>query len=135
MKQFEFWKVCLSLAAACLVLYLVFYTFKTKIASSLFPNEIVVTTQGDFVKKDVRIDMVGETGQDTVIVFANGEPQESFKSAGLTRFLVYERGELVAEFEHFKDNLNIGNTYHFYLSANADSVFMDMRVEGVGSGR
>lgn len=81
------------------------------------------------------IRMVNEGSRDTVMVYQNGEPADSFRPQGFAQFLVYQDQLLVADFEHFKEDPNIGNTYHFYLSANADSSFMDMRVEGIGSGK
>ncbi|MEM6360373.1 MAG: hypothetical protein AAF149_10730 [Bacteroidota bacterium] len=135
LKQFELGRLILYLTIICLGLYLLIYVFRISIVKGLFPNEVVVTTQGSFIKDNLIIRMVNEGSEDTVMIYQNREAINSFEPQGFARFLVYQDQLLVAAFEHFKEDPNIGNTYHFYLSANADSVFMDMRVEGAGSGK
>lgn len=135
LKQFEIWRLSLYLVIICLGFYLLFYGFRNRIVSGLFPNEVVVTTQGSFNKDEVVIKMLNEASLDTIMIYQNGRAVGSFKPIGLVQFFIYQNHQLIADFEHIKEDPNVGNAYHFYLSANADSIFMDMRVEGVGSGR
>lgn len=135
LKQLELGRLAAALVLVCLVLYLLFYLFKGGIISAVFSNEVIVTAQGSFNKETVVIKMLSESGTDTLVIYDKGKSEVSFKPHGFTQFFVFQSGNLIADFEHIKEDTNIGNTYHFYFSANRDSIFMDLKVEGVGSGR
>ncbi|MEM9859844.1 MAG: hypothetical protein AAF843_21005 [Bacteroidota bacterium] len=133
LKEFELGRLTLYLTIISIVLYFLFYTLKDQIVSGLFPNEVLVTAQGRFNKDEVTIKMKVEGSLDTVLIYKRGKQIRTFKPIGLTRFFLYQNQLFLADFEYVKEVSSIGSTYHFYLSANADSVFMDMRVNGAGS--
>ncbi len=120
---------------ACLFIFMVFYVLHDDMIKQLFRNKIIITTQGQFVENSLQIKLVTEAMPDTLLIYEQYEQQSAFQLNGYGKFLVYYQGQLMAEFEHVDLNTNIGNTYHFYLSAKGDSVYVDMRVEGAGSGK
>ena len=119
----------------CLIIFMVFYVLHGDMVKQLFPNKILITTQGQFVENDLEIKLITETTPDTLVIYDQYEQRSAFQLNGYGKFLVYHQGKLMAEFEHVDLNTNIGNTYHFYLSAKEDSVYLDMRVEGAGSAK
>ena len=86
LKQFELGRLILYLTIICLGLYLLIYVFRISIVKGLFPNEVVVTTQGSFIKDNLIIRMVNEGSEDTVMIYQNREAINSFEPQGFARF-------------------------------------------------
>ncbi|MEM7107078.1 MAG: hypothetical protein AAF519_02545 [Bacteroidota bacterium] len=129
LKQFELWRFATVLTLVCLTLYFIFSLIKNSIVRTAFPNEILVTAQGVFDKKTVVIKMLTESVGDTLVIYHKGKSVLPFRPYGYTQFFVFQEEKLIADFEHIKEDKYIGSTYHFFLSANEDYTFMDMRVE------
>lgn len=106
------------------------FSFKSEIRDYLFRDNIIVRPTGVLLNS-VKIDRVGESGGDTLIIFSESiQQQNKVSKPGFNKFIVSADGVELAEFEHFVSSAISKHDYVFELHRQQDSVFVKLQIFG-----
>lgn len=115
----------------CLLLFTSVWLLRDNIRRWLLPNKVIVQSQGNIDNRLVKVRWTAETIHDTLTIFSDAHQTEAvFEAGGFNTFWLCYQGQVVGQFEQFKQVATSPHTYTFQLWQEGDSIYSDLKIYG-----